>query len=293
VSGLLAWVDGAVVPLVEARVSVLDQGFRTGEGVFETIRVYAGHPFRLGAHLDRAAAGAERLGFVPPDHAHLRAAVHELVAANAGVVVGDLGLRLTLTGGPLDPDSPFPGRPLGRPTVVATVQPLAIAPGIYARGITAAVVPWARELPEIKAVSYLAASLARARARELGADEALLTAGHGVVLEGAASNVFAVVDGGLVTPPLDAGLLAGVTRGVVLELAAAAGMVVRERLVTVRELCAAAEVFLTASTRELVPLVSIDGEPVGNGAPGPVTQRLLAAYRAEVARERAAATPTS
>lgn len=286
-SRLQAWVDGAVVPLDEARVSVLDQGFRTGEGVFETIRVYAGHPFRLDAHLDRAAAGAERLRFVPPDHAHLRAAVGELIAANAAIVTGDLGLRLTLTGGPLDPESPFPGRPVGRPTVVATVQPLAIDPAIYTRGITAAVVPWARELPEIKAVSYLAASLARAQARERGADEALLTAGDGVVLEGAASNVFAVVDGGLVTPPLGAGLLAGVTRGVVLELAAALGLAVQERLVTVRELCAAAEVFVTASTREVVPLVRIDDEPVGTGAPGPVTQRLLAAYRAEVARERA------
>lgn len=292
-SELLAWVDDALVPLAEARVSVLDQGFRTGEGVFETVRVYGDHPFRLDAHLARAQRGADRLGFALPDRRAIRTAVQQVVAANAVPGRGDLGMRLTLTPGPLDPASPFPGRPLGRPTLVVTVQPLAIDPAIYTDGTTAMAVPWSRELPEVKAVSYLAASLARARADAAGADEALLTTHDGDVLEGASSNVFAVRGTTLLTPPLRAGLLAGVTRGVVLELAPALGLDVVEDGFTVDDLVAADEAFITASTREVVPLVAVDGRPVGAGRPGRRTQAVHAAYRDEVARERAAAPDVS
>lgn len=283
----MAWVNGAVMPVEEARVSVLDQGFRTGEGVFETVRVYGTHPFRLEAHLARAEGGAARLGFAPPARPTLATAVREVIAASRTDAT-DLGLRITLTPGPLDPTSPFPGTPVGRPTTVITVHPLRVDPAIYARGIRAVPVPWARELPDVKAVSHLAASLARAQARRAGADEALLTTGDGTVLEGASSNVFAVRDGAVTTPPLAAGLLAGVTRQVVLDLAPAADLVVAEGPLTVSSICAADEAFVTSSTREVVPLVAIGDAPIGDGEPGPVTRRLLAAYRAEVERERGA-----
>lgn len=285
---LQVWVDGQLVPADEARVSVYDRGFRLGEGVFETFRAYGGHVFRLAAHLHRAVRGATFLGF-DLDRTVLAEAVTSTAAVNLEAHQGrDSVVRLTATPGRLDPEAPFPGRPIGGPTVVVTSHPLVIDPRIAQDGLTAVVVPWARELPDVKAVSYLAATVAREQARAEGADEALLTDGKGRVLEGSSSNVFAVLDGVLVTPPPSAGLLAGVTRGVVLEVAAAAGIPVEERPLSTGELAGADEAFLTATTREVMPLVRVGDVPVGDGAPGPVTRSLLESYRAEVRREAAA-----
>lgn len=282
---LQAWVDGSLVPATDAAVSVYDRGFRSGEGVFETFRAYGRHVFRLDAHLDRATRGAEVLGFTL-DHDRLAEAVTATAAANLEVLDGeDSVVRLTATPGRLDPDTPFPGEPAGGPTVVVTSHRLVIDPRVHRDGVRAAVVTWSRELPDVKAVSYVAATVAREHARARGADEALLTDGAGCVLEGASSNVFAVVEGALVTPPTSAGLLAGVTRSVVIDAARAAGLTVVERALPLPQLAAADEAFLTATTREVLPLVEIDGSPVADGRPGPVTRRLHAAYRAEVARE--------
>jgi branched-subunit amino acid aminotransferase/4-amino-4-deoxychorismate lyase len=282
---LHAWVDGRLVPAAQARVSVYDRGFRSGEGVFETFRAYGPHVFRLDAHLARARSGAAFLGF-QLDHATLVEAVARTASANLETHGGrDSVVRLTATPGRLDPDSAFPGTPRGSPTVVATSHALNIPPGIYRDGVAATAVPWARELPEVKAVSYLTATVARQQARDEGADEALLTDSDGHLLEGSSSNVFAVVDGDLITPPRSAGLLAGVTRQVVLELARSAGIALDERPLAVAELARADEAFLTATTRELIPLVRFAGRPVGTGRPGPVTATLHDAYRTEVRRE--------
>lgn len=280
-----AWVGDRLVATAEARVSVFDRGFRLGEGVFETMRSYGTHPFRLGAHLDRAAEGARVLDFELPARAQLEAAIAATVGANAGE--GDLALRLTVTPGPIDPGSPFPGKPLGSPTLVVTAHPLAYGEELYRVGVSAAVVPWARELPRIKSVSYLAAVLARREAKRLGADEALLTDPTGMVLEGSQSNLFAVVDRRLITPPAGGGILPGVTRAVTLEVAAGLGIPVLERPLPLAELLDAEEAFLTASTRELVPLVRVGDAPIGGGSPGPTTSALHEGYRAEVRREMA------
>lgn len=282
---LQVWVDTGLVPAVDARVSVFDRGFRSGEGVFETFRAYGGHVFRLDAHLARATAGAAVVGF-ELDGDRLREAVSATAAANLAELGGaDSALRLTATPGSIEADSPFPGVGDGRPTVVVTSHRLRGDETTGRAGARAIVVPGARTTPSVKALSYLSATLARRQARARGADEALLTDVHGRVLEGSSSNVFAVVDGVLVTPPVEAGLLAGVTRGVVLELAAAAGIATEQRPVSVPELLAADEAFLTATTRELTPLVGVDDRSVGSGVPGPVTTGLQEAYRAEVRRE--------
>jgi branched-subunit amino acid aminotransferase/4-amino-4-deoxychorismate lyase len=282
---LLAWVDGALVPASAAHVSAYDRGFRSGEGVFETLRAYGDHPFRLAAHVDRAVAGAHELGF-ELDRRQLGAAVAAAARANLPIVAGaDTALRLTTSAGPIDPDSLFPGVPTGTPTIVVTSHRLR-PPRVG--GSSAVTVALTRELPHVKAVSYLVALTARRRARAAGADEALLTTGDGRVLEGSSSNVFAVIAGHLVTPPLREGLLAGVTRSVVLEVATRLGLPVDERPLTVAELAGADEAFLTATTREVIPLTELDHQPVGDGAPGPVTGRVHAGYRDEVARERAA-----
>ena len=281
---MTAWVDGELVPLERASVNVLDQGFRTGEGVFETMRAYGRHVFRVDAHLERAATGAVRLGFEVPSHDELAAAVAATVDANAGAAP-DLAVRLTVTPGPLDPHAPWPMSPLGQPTVVVTAHALYPSPALYEDGVRAIAVPWRRELADVKAVSYLSATMARRRARALGADEALLCDDADHVAEGASSNVFAVIDDRLVTPPLGAGLLAGVTRATVLELARGLDLAVDEEPLPLGSLYAADEVFLTASTRELVPVVRVDETTVGDGHPGPTTRRLHAAYRDRVALE--------
>jgi len=285
---LQVWIGGRLVPAEQATVSVFDRGFRNGEGVFETFRAYGDHVFRLDSHLDRAVAGAADLGFSPGSYAVLRAAVADTARANLAALGGeDSALRLTVSAGPIDPDSPFPGRPLDEPTIVVTSHELRLDPRRTEVGVGAITVPMARELPHVKAVSYLVAVTAKRLAREQGADEALLTSPSGEVLEGAASNLFAVVDGALVTPPTDAGLLAGVTRQVVLEVAARLTIPVTASALTVEALARADEAFLTATTREVVPLVTVDGKPLGDGRPGPVTARLVAGYRQAVEDERA------
>ena len=279
--GLLAWVDGRLVPVEQASVSVYDRGFRSGEGVFETLRAYGEHVFRLGAHLDRARAGATELGFEAGQADQLATAVQATASANLAALGGaDSALRLTVSAGTIDPHSPFPGTPGGPPTVVVTSHALRPTPP----SATAVTVPLARELPHVKAVSYLVAVTARRRAREQGADEALLTGADGRILEGASSNVFLVRDGSLITPPLT-GVLAGVTRSVVVTVAGRLGIPLAQRDVAAAELLGADEALLTATTREIVPLVAVDGRPIGAGVPGAVTRRLQAGYRDEVARE--------
>jgi branched-chain amino acid aminotransferase len=280
---VLAWVDDRLVDAAQAVVSVYDRGFRSGEGVFETFRSYGTHPFRLAAHLDRAAAGASVLGFPLPRREVLTEALLRTAEANSDG--DDLVLRLTVTAGRIDPDSPFPGRPVGSPTTVVTAHPLLVPPETYERGVRAVLVTRTREVPDVKAVSYLAASLARQEARARGADEALLLGADGTILEGSYSNVFAVTTAGLITPPLRAGILPGVTRAVVIELAERAGMHVHHRPLRPDDLVGADEAFLTATTRELVPLVAVGSDLVGGGQPGEVTRSLHADYRDEVSRE--------
>lgn len=282
-TALVAFVDGRLVPAADATVSVYDRGFRSGEGVFETLRAYGDHVFRLDAHLARARAGADELGFDAGDADALASAVTRTARANLDAFRGgDQAVRLTISAGQIDPLSPFPGTAVGAPTVVVTSHRLREPD---APGATAVTVPLARELPHVKAVSYLVAVTARRRARERGADEAVLTTPGGDVLEGSSSNLFAVIDGRLTTPPLSAGVLAGVTRGVVEVVAARLGLPFDERSLSVRELAGADEALLTATTREVVPLIALDDRPIADARPGPITRRVQAGYRDEVARE--------
>lgn len=286
---LQAYVGDGLVPVEEALVSVFDRGFRAGEGVFETFRVYGRHVFRLTAHLARAHDGAEALGFDLGPRDRVREACIVTARSNAPLLGESSVLRLTLTPGAIDPSSPFPGTTSGGPTLVVTSHPLSLPPGLYDRGVRALTVPWRRELPRVKTVSYVASAVARRQAQAAGADEALFTdPDRGLVLEGSASNLFAMVGGVLVTPPADE-ILGGVTRAVVLEAAAADGIEVVERPLGLEELLGGTEAFLTATTREVVPLVSVDGHRIAGGEPGPVTRRLHEAYRRAVADEVAAA----
>lgn len=273
------WVNGALVPPGTAVLAADDRGFTLGDGLFETMRAYGGRVFRLRAHLERLRLSADRLGIpVPPD---LEDGVRETLAASG---LDSAAVRLTVSRGP-GGDGLTPPEP-ARPTVVITARPYTPAERWYAAGLRTV---FARgRLNEhaltagIKRLGYLDQVAAQAEARAAGADEALFldTAGH--LAEGAASNVFLVVDGALWTPPLSCGVLPGITRGIVLELAAAAGIPVREEPVPPGALREADEAFLTSSLRELVPAVAIGANPIGRGRPGPLTLRLLDLYRERV-----------
>jgi len=285
---LETWVDGRLVPAQDATVSAFDRGFRSGEGVFETFRAYGGHVFRLDAHIDRARSGAEILGFDVGGHDELAAAVSVTAQRNLEAHEGrDSALRLTATPGRIDPTSAFPGSPVEGPTIVVTSHPLAVPRSMHRDGTRAVSLPLARELPHVKTLSHLMALTARRRARAEGADEALLTDAAGDVLEGTSTNVFAVIDGALVTPPVHAGLLAGVTRAVAFDVAARLGLAVDERPLPLEALFGADEAFLTATTREIIPLVHVDATTIGSGRPGRITRRVHAGFREEVERERA------
>lgn len=275
----IAYVNGDFVPLAEARVSILDRGFQFADGVYEVIPVYGGAPFRLDAHMRRLERSLREIRMDPPmDREALGRGVEELVARNGG---GDCQAYLQVTRGEATRNHPFPEAV--HPTVVMTCTPVTPVPGEWVRdgvgAITAEDIRWAR--CDIKAIALLPNVMMRQKAAEEGAFEAIWVH-QGMAVEGAASNLFAVIDGEARTPPDGPRVLPGITRDVVLELAAEEGLPVRTGEVTADELAAAAEVWLTSSTKEVLPVTRLDGQPVGSGRPGPLFRTVLDAYRARI-----------
>ncbi len=280
----LVYLNGKLVPREEARIAALDYGFLYGYGLFETMRAYRGRVFRLEQHIGRLVRSAGRLG-ITVDAARLGDAVGQALEANH---LRDARLRLAVSAGEGSP-VPDPAT-CTRPTVLVVAVPFTPLPeGIYRRGYRAITASLRRNsrspLASMKSASYLESLLARQEARLAGVDEALVLNERGLVAEASMSNVFVVRAGGLLTPGRDSGILPGVTRQAVLELAGELGLAVREVYITPEELVTADEAFLTNSVLELMPLVEVDGRPVGAGVPGGVTGRLAAAYRGLVARE--------
>ena len=273
----VAWLDGAFLPLAEARVPVLDRGFLFGDAVYEVIPVYGGRPCRMDEHLARLSASLAATAIPEPhDRATWRNLLGRLVEANGG---GDLALYLQVTRG-VAPKRDHAIAPGLVPTVFAMAMPIAPRPPeLGERGLAAVTVAdsrWAR--CQIKATTLLANVLHKREATEQDADDALLVR-DGHVIEATASNVFAVLDGVAVTPPVDPVMLTGVTRNLVLELAAAGGIETREAPLPVADLARASEVWLTSSTREVSPVTTLDGRPVGDGRPGPLWRRIDALYQ--------------
>jgi branched-chain amino acid aminotransferase len=275
------WVNGALVDEAAARVSPMDHGLLTGDGVFETLRVYGGVPFAWDRHVDRLGRSAAVLGLPLPDLAQLRSAADEVIAAND---LADARLRITVTGGPAPLGSERGDHP---PTVIVAVGQLRTWPETE----DVVVVPWTRNergaTAGLKTISYAENVRALAYAHERGANEAVFANTRDELCEATGSNVF-VVQGGVVrTPPESAGCLAGVTRAYVLELCVRDGIPCEEVDLPMHALTTADEAFLTSSTREVQAIATVDGAalPV---APGPVTQLLRETFRARVAEEVAA-----
>jgi branched-chain amino acid aminotransferase len=281
--GSFASVNGVVVPAEQARVSVLDNGFTFGDSVYETLRTYRGRPFERGRHFKRLRASAGRVGFeIPAGDEVLSRQLDDLLARGANE---ESYIRLIATRGVGDISYDF--EKVAGPTLVMVVKPWGGYPAAhYSEGVPVAIVSIRRNHPlaldpAIKSCNLLNNVLAVREAQARGASEAILLNHRDEVAEGAASNVFVVRAGILRTPPLDAGILAGITREVVLELAARLGAPAREEPVSVWDLRNAEEAFLTSTTREVMPIRAIETQPVGAGRPGPLTLRLLEAFRAE------------
>ncbi len=278
---MIAYLNGRFLPLAEARVSVLDRGFMLGDGVYEIVPVYSKRPFRLDAHLRRLQDSLDGIRLINPLAAgQWRGLLDELVARQD---FADQSLYIQVTRGVPGPDQPprdhaFPDT--ASPTVFLYAQPLMTATaaqkaaGVCA--ITAADPRWQR--CDIKTISLLANVLLRQQAADAGCAEAILLR-DGRLTEGAASNIFVVREGVLRTPAPSPHMLAGITCDVVLELAAAHGIAHAQGPVTETELRTADEIWMTSSTREIMPVVRLDGQPVGTGVPGPLACRMDVLYQ--------------
>jgi branched-chain amino acid aminotransferase len=277
-----ASINGNVVPAEEARVSVLDNGFAFGDSVYEVLRTYGGRVFEPGRHFRRLRASAARLGFsVPASDSDLLAQVDGLVA-RAGK--GESYIRIVVSRGL--GDCSYNLERVQGPTVVMIQKPLPpYPPWHYADGIKIAAVGVRRNHPRaldpaIKSSNLLNNILAVREAHARGAEEPVLLNQEGFLAEGASTNVFLARDGTLYTPPLSAGILAGITREVVLELLPGLGIPSREEPLRLEDLLSADEAFMTSTTREVVPVKQVDETPLRQGSPGPLTRRVMEAFRA-------------
>lgn len=282
-------VNGRICGEREAVVSVFDHGFVFGEGVYEVLRTYHREPFLLDAHLRRMRESAAMIGLdVPYSDAELLERIRRTL--DAAPDLEEAYIRILLTRGvgefSYDPKS------CPAPTLVVIVKPHMAPPlEVYERGVRIALVDVTRNhpysvSPRIKSNNLLNNVLAMQQAIKRGAFEALMKNYRGELCECSQSNFFIVRAGEAQTPPLEAGLLAGVTRAFVFELGRECGVPVRESTLHESDLSGAGEAFLTSTTREIVPIVAIDDRRIGNGVPGPVTLRLLRAFR-----QRSAALP--
>lgn len=280
----MVYLGGSIVPRREAAVPALDYGFLYGYGLFETMRAYKGRVFRLERHLGRLAQSARFLG-IAVDRDELESAVSAVIRANR---LADARVRITVSGGEGEP-APDPAT-CASPTVLVTAAEYEPYPEeTYRRGFRAVVSSLRRNsrspLAGLKSTSYLESLLARQEARRRGANEAVCLNERGLLAEASMSNLFLVVGETIRTPGLDSGILPGITREAVLELAAGLGSRAVEADVQLDELWRAGEAFLTSSLIEVMPLTTVDGRPVGDGRPGTVTRRLMGEYRRLVERE--------
>jgi branched-chain amino acid aminotransferase len=279
-AGFFASVNGEVLPAAEARVSVLDTGFTFGDSVYETLRTYGGRPFHLDRHLARLRSSAGRLGIPLAGDADFARDV-EAVLARAGNP--ESYIRIMVSRGVGDVSYHF-DRVRG-PTRVVIVKPYEPLPErLYAEGVAVVVASVRRNSPRaldpaIKSGNLINNILAVQEAQAAGALEPILLNERDEVAEGASANVFLVKGGTVLTPPLSAGILPGVTRQLVLEIGRGLGIPMREETLRLDDLRAADEAFITSTLKEAVPVRTIDGKAVGEGRPGPVTLRLLKAYR--------------
>jgi branched-chain amino acid aminotransferase len=276
------YIDGKYYDERNARISVFDHGLLYGDGIFEGIRAYNGRVFKLKEHIDRLFCSAKSILLnLPLAHADIMAAIVETCRRNK---LRDGYIRLVVTRGPgtlgLNPNR------CKSPSVIIIADKIQLYPHeLYQQGMEIVTVPTTRNLhsalnPAIKSLNYLNNILAKIEANNAGCEEAIMLNAEGFVAECTGDNIFIVKEGQLLTPPLSAGALYGITRRVVMDLAAQAGLKVSESDLTRYDLFNADECFLTGTAAELMPVVKIDGRVIGTGTPGPATGNLMTQYHA-------------
>jgi branched-chain amino acid aminotransferase len=276
------FIDGKYYDERAAKISVFDHGLLYGDGVFEGIRAYHGRVFKLREHIDRLFYSAKAILLnIPMSHAHIMRAVVEACRINK---IRDGYIRLVVTRGVgtlgLNPNR------CKNPSVIIIADKIQLyPPALYQKGMEIVTVPTVRSLhsalnPAIKSLNYLNNILAKIEATHAGCEEAVMLNAEGYVAECTGDNLFIVKKGELLTPPLSAGALYGITRGVVMELAEEEGLAVSEPNLTRYDLFNADECFLTGTGAEIVPVVKIDGRVIGAGKPGPITRKLVTEYHA-------------
>jgi len=276
------YIDGKYYDEKNAKISVFDHGLLYGDGIFEGIRAYNGRVFKLKEHIDRlfCSAKAILLG-IPISHDEMMKAVVATCRKNR---IRDGYVRLLVTRGVgtlgLNPNR------CKDPSVIIIADKIQLyPPALYEKGMQIITVPTVRNLhsalnPAIKSLNYLNNILAKIEANNSGCEEAIMLNAEGFVSECTGDNLFMVKAGQLLTPPLSAGALYGITRGVVMEMGREEGLTVLEPNLTRYDLFNADECFLTGTGAELIPVVRIDGRVIGIGKPGPVTRMLVEKYRA-------------
>ncbi|MFW6133190.1 MAG: branched-chain-amino-acid transaminase [Planctomycetota bacterium] len=280
------WLNGELVDNAEARLSVWDHGTLYGDGVFEGIRVYNGRIFQCRAHVDRLFNSARQLRLaVPYTKQELVDAMGETLRAND--VTGGGYIRLVVTRGPGTLGlHPFK---CSQPNTFIIADQITLYPEeMYRDGMAVIIAETVRRsgrvIPSsVKSLNYLNNILAKIEAIDAGVAEAIMLNESGNVAECTGDNLFVVSDGRVITPPPEAGILVGITRAVVMDLARDAGLPVDEADVTVEELYAADECFLTGTAAEVIAVTQVDGRRIGDGRPGPITQKLLGAFRDYIA----------
>jgi len=276
------YVDGKYYDPKNAKISVFDHGLLYGDGIFEGIRAYNGRVFKLTEHIDRLFYSAKAILLkIPLSHGHIVRAVVETCRRNK---IRDGYVRLLVTRGAgtlgLNPNR------CKNPSIIVIADKIQLYPAeLYERGMEIITVPTTRNLhsalnPAIKSLNYLNNILAKIEANNAGCEEAIMLNAEGFVSECTGDNIVIVKAGQMLTPPLSAGALYGITRGVVLELAREEGLTVAEPNLTRYDLFNADECFLTGTGAELIPIVKIDGRVIGAGKPGPITRRLVDKYHA-------------
>ena len=272
----IVYLNGEFMPATHARISPLDRGFVFADGIYEVIPVYHGHLFRLDDHLQRLDHSLEGIRLKQPlNHAQWEKILVELIVKNGG---GDLSVYLQVTRGAAPRDHAFPAN--ASPTIFAMATPLKPLPQeILDKGVAAITLEDIRwKYCHIKSIALLPNILLRQQALDEGAAEAILVR-DGKITEGAASNVFIVSRNRLITPPKGPFLLPGITRDLVLELAQHHGIPAQEADISLKDLQDADEIWITSSTREIVPVTKLDGKPVRSGNPGPVWSRVTQLYQ--------------
>jgi branched-chain amino acid aminotransferase len=274
------YIDGKYYDERNAKVSVFDHGLLYGDGIFEGIRAYNGRVFKLKEHIDRLFYSAKAILLeIPMAHADIMAATVETCRRN-GIRDGYIRLVVTRGAGTLGLN---PNR-CKKPSVIIIAGKIQLYPQeLYQQGMDIITVPTTRNLhsalnPAIKSLNYLNNILAKIEANNAGCEEAIMLNAEGFVAECTGDNIFVVKEGHLLTPPLSAGALYGITRRTVMDLAAQSGLAVGEPDLTRYDLFNADECFLTGTAAELMPVVKIDGRVIGSGKPGPVTRNLVAKY---------------